>query len=174
LLTDAHDIDRALPLIDQARRLASSGLEETRHAIEALRSDAPPLLESLRSLVESHSDRTLSPINLTVTGAVHALNPDANLALIRVTHEALANAAKHAPSAPVAVALEYGPDETTVTISNGSYTEPRPTGASSGGSAGANGGYGLAGMRERLLLIGGTLTAGQSDPGWTVRARIPS
>jgi signal transduction histidine kinase len=182
LLTDAHDIDRALPLLDQARRLASSGLEETRLAIEALRTDAPPLPESLRSLVESHVDQYRTPVDLTITGAAHPLSPDANLALIRVAHEALANAAKHAPSAPIAVALDYGADETTVTVTNETSPGRQLADAPTPGSPGANGGYGLAGMRERLLLIGGTLTAGNTadtlttdldGPGWTVRARIP-
>jgi signal transduction histidine kinase len=182
LLTDAHDIDRALPLLDQARRLASSGLEETRHAIEALRTGTPPLPESLRSLVESHIDQYRTPVDLTISGAARPLNPDANLALIRVAHEALANAAQHAPSAPIAVALDYGPDDTTVTVTNMTSPGQLLIGTPTAGTLGANGGYGLAGMRERLLLIGGTLTAGntagtpttdQDGPGWTVRARIP-
>jgi signal transduction histidine kinase len=182
VLTDAHDIDRALPLLDQARRLASSGLEETRHAIEALRTDTPPLPESLRSLVENHIGQYRTPVDLTISGMARPLSPDANLALIRVAHEALANAAKHAPSAPIAVALDYGPDDTTVTVTNMTSPEQLLTGTPTPGTLGANGGYGLAGMRERLLLIGGTLTAGNTaaapttdrdGPGWTVRARIP-
>jgi signal transduction histidine kinase len=182
LLTDARDIDRALPLLDQARRLASSGLEETRHAIEALRTDTPPLPESLRTLVESHVDQNRTPVDLTITGAARPLSPDASLALIRVAHEALANAAKHAPSAPVAVVLDYGPQDTTVTVTNKTSPGPPLIGPPAAGTLDALGGYGLAGMRERLLLIGGTLTAGntagapstdQDGPGWTVRARIP-
>jgi signal transduction histidine kinase len=182
LLTDAHDIDRALPLLDRARHLASSGLEETRQAIEALRTDAPPLPDTLRTLVEGHADQYGTLVDLAITGVPHSLSPDANLALIRVAQEALANAAKHAPSAPVAVVLEYGADATTVAVTNSASFEEPPTSAVSPGPMGANGGYGLAGMRERILLMGGTLTAGQmdrtmtagqSDSGWTVRARIP-
>jgi hypothetical protein len=37
----------------------------------------------------------------------------------------------------------------------------------------AGGGYGLAGMRERLRLVGGSLTAGPLAGGWTVRAEVP-
>ena len=36
-----------------------------------------------------------------------------------------------------------------------------------------NGGYGLAGMRERLLLIDGTLSAGREDGNWVVTAQVP-
>jgi signal transduction histidine kinase len=172
LLTDAADIDRAIPLLDQARRLAASGLEETRRAIEALRTDTPPLPQSLTSLVEAHIDQHRTPVEITVTGAARALSADANLALIRIAHEALANAAKHAPSAPITIALDYGPDRTTVTVTDN--PTPSRTGRAPDVSApGGSGGYGLAGMRERLLLIGGTLNAGPSDRGWTVRAQIP-
>ena len=36
-----------------------------------------------------------------------------------------------------------------------------------------NGGYGLVGMRERLLLINGTLTTGSDQRCWTVTAQVP-
>jgi len=108
-----------------------------------------------------------------VTGNPRPLNPDANVALIRVAQEALANAAKHAPSAPIAMALDYGPDQTTVTVTNKPQAGQPLAGGATLASRGPSGGYGLAGMRERLLLIGGTLTAGQGEPGWTVRAQIP-
>jgi signal transduction histidine kinase len=173
LLVDAGDIERAVPLLDQARRLAASGLEETRRAIDALRIDTPPLPESLTSLADGHIQQHQTPVQLTVTGTTRPLSPDANLALIRTAHEALANAAKHAPSAPIAMSLDYGPGETTVTVTNVPRPGSEPAVASAADAVGAGGGYGLAGMRERLLLLGGTLTAGQSDPGWTVRAQVP-
>jgi signal transduction histidine kinase len=174
LLVDTGDIDRALPLLDQARRLAASGLEETRRAIEALRSDTPPLPESLSALADGHTQQHHTPAELTVIGDVRPLSAEVNLALIRVAHEALANAAKHAPSAAAAMTLEYELDRTTVTVRNGASTEPGEASPSAVRNAVAGGGYGLAGMRERLLLIGGTLTAGQTGSGWTVRAEVPS
>jgi signal transduction histidine kinase len=173
LLTDARDIDRAIPLLDQSRRLAASGLEETRLAIEALRTDAPPLPESLASLAEGHIQQHQTPVELAVTGAPRPLVPDANLALIRTTQEALVNAAKHAPSAPIAIRLDYGSEHTTMIVANTRPLEQEAVVASRTSVPGASGGYGLAGMRERLLLIGGTLTAGPSDRGWVVRAEVP-
>jgi signal transduction histidine kinase len=179
LLTDARDIDRAIPLLDRSRRLAASGLEETRRAIEALRTDTPPLPESLATLAEGHGEQYGSAVDISVTGVARPLSPDANLALIRTTREALVNAAKHAPDAAVAIHLEYGPEKTVMTVDNtpGPTDHRGPGGerapAAGAGVAGSNGGYGLAGMRERLLLIGGTLTAGQTDRGWTVRAEVP-
>jgi signal transduction histidine kinase len=173
LLTDTRDIDRALPLLNGARHLAASGIEETRHAIEALRTDTPPLPETLRSLADSHVEQYRTQTDLMVTGTARALKPETNLTLIRITREALVNSAKHAPSAPILINLAYGPGETTVTVTNGS-TANEPSATNPGAESTApGGGYGLAGMRERLLLIGGTLSAGESESGWTVRARVP-
>jgi signal transduction histidine kinase len=172
LLTDARDIDRALPLLEQARRLAASGLEETRQAINALRTDTPPLPESLASLAEGHRQLAGTTVELFVVGEVYPLSTDANLALIRVAQEALANAAKHATSAPIVITLEYANLETILSITNTSTDE----GASLRSTSYADlpgGGYGLAGMRERLLLLNGTLAAGPDELGWTIRARIP-
>jgi signal transduction histidine kinase len=174
LLTDAGDIDRALPLLDQSRRLAASGLEETRRAIEALRTDTPPLPETLAGLAESHTLHYGAPVELAVSGEARPLSPDATLALIRAAGEALVNAAKHAPRSPVTIGLEYRPEETTMTVENGAGPPSSTTAPAPGGyGGGSRGGYGLAGMRERLLLIGGTLTAGPSERGWTVRAEVP-
>jgi signal transduction histidine kinase len=173
LLTDKRDIDRAVPLLDQARRLAATGLEETRQAINALRTDTSPLPESLASLAEGHRQQLGSPVDLAVAGEAYPLSPDANLALIRVTQEALANAAKHAPSAPINISLEYGAHETLLSIVNASCGDSIEKEGSSKVSSQPGGGYGLAGMRERLLLLNGTLAAGPSELGWTVRARIP-
>jgi signal transduction histidine kinase len=41
------------------------------------------------------------------------------------------------------------------------------------GLATVNGRYGLAGMRERLLLLHGSLTAGRDGGSWVVEARVP-
>jgi signal transduction histidine kinase len=60
--------------------------------------------------------------------------------------------------------LGYTPREVTLTISN-----PAPE----HGDGDRGSGYGLAGMRERLQLTGGTLTAGRAGGQWTVRAQVP-
>jgi signal transduction histidine kinase len=171
VLRDRGDVEATLKLLDHARRLSDDGLTDSRRAIHALRTDTPPLPNSLASLVDSHEYGNRSGVDLAITGDIRPLPPDANVALLRTAQEALTNAAKHAPGAPLVIRLEYSPNETTLTISNTvlrpDRTQPQP------GAAGVNGGYGLAGMRERLLLIDGALTAGPTDGGWTVRARVP-
>jgi signal transduction histidine kinase len=171
VLRDSGDVEATLKLLDHARRLSDDGLTDSRRAIHALRTDTPPLPDSLASLVDSHEYGNRSGVDLAITGDIRPLPPGANVALLRTAQEALTNAAKHAPGAPLVIRLEYSPNETILTISNTvlrpDRTQPHP------GAPGGNGGYGLAGMRERLLLIDGALTAGPTDGGWTVRARVP-
>ena len=171
VLRDSGDVEATLKLLDHARRLSDDGLTDSRRAIHALRTDTPPLPDSLASLVDSHEYGDRSGVDLAITGDIRPLPPGANVALLRTAQEALTNAAKHAPGAPLVIRLDYSPNETILTISNSALrrdrTRPQP------GAPGVNGGYGLAGMRERLLLIDGALTAGPTDGGWTVRARVP-
>ncbi|MFI8006038.1 sensor histidine kinase [Streptomyces sp. NPDC086010] len=85
----------------------------------------------------------------------------------RIAQEALTNARKHAPGAPVSVTVTGGPgDGLTIEVGNpapGTAFEPVP------GS-----GQGLIGLTERATLAGGSLDHGpRPDGGFTVRARLP-
>ncbi|MGA4900356.1 sensor histidine kinase [Streptomyces griseoincarnatus] len=83
--------------------------------------------------------------------------------LHRVTREALTNAARHAPGAPVVVELTGGPG-VTVTVTNGPATEP--------GSAHSGGGTGLLGLRAAVTAVGGNFEAGPHGGGYRVRAHV--
>ncbi|MFE0107371.1 sensor histidine kinase [Streptomyces sp. NPDC059009] len=84
----------------------------------------------------------------------------------RVVQEALTNAAKHAPGAPVEVRVDHEPSAALVTVTNERPQQP--------GSA-AGGGSGLAGLRDRLAALGGSLDAGpHGDGGFRIRARVPA
>jgi signal transduction histidine kinase len=79
---------------------------------------------------------------------------DVSLALYRVAQEALTNVAKHAPGASAEVDLAFAEGEVRLSVRNG------PPGRRVNGSAllagsGAGAGYGLQGIRERVLLLGG-------------------
>jgi signal transduction histidine kinase len=160
MLSEHHDVDRALRSLAGARRLVEEGLTETRRAVQALRADAPPLPQALAALV---NDR---PGALTVTGEPYALNPAAGLALLRVAQEALTNAVKHANRQPARIALEYSEGGVELRVENELPDDAaieRPDTA---------GGYGLAGMHERLRLIDGELHAGPVGDRWVVQARV--
>ena len=160
MLSERQDIDATLRALAGARRLVDEGLTETRRAVRALRTDAPPLPDALAALVD---DR---PGALTVSGEPYALSPAAGLALLRVAQEAVTNAAKHADGQPPTISLVYGDDGVDLRVENalpdGAAVEQPDTA----------GGYGLAGMHERLRLIDGELHAGPEGDRWVVQARV--
>jgi signal transduction histidine kinase len=173
-LTEQGDTGRALGLLDQAQRMAKDGLAETRRAVHALRADTTTGLdEQLAALADTHRSRHHASVSFGVGGQPRPLPPEGTVALIRTAQEALVNAAKHAPLQPVDIGLHYGEDGVQMIISN-----PLPPGRHGGPSPGpefttVNGGYGLRGMRERLLLISGSLTAASGEGRWTVTAQVP-
>jgi signal transduction histidine kinase len=170
VLTDHGDVDRAVGLLEQAQRMATDGLTDSRRAIQALREDSVNLDEQLAVLVETHRQRHTVDVELRIEGRPHALTPEATVALIRTAQEALVNTAKHAPQQPVQIRLSYDEDQVQLTVIN-------PLAGAGDRAAvpfsSVNGGYGLTGMRERLLLINGTLTTGSDDRSWTVAAQVP-
>jgi signal transduction histidine kinase len=173
-LTEQGDTGRALGLLDQAQRMAKDGLAETRRAVHALRADTTTGLdEQLAALADTHRSRHHASVSFGVGGQPRPLPPEGTVALIRTAQEALVNAAKHAPLQPVDIDLHYGEDGVQMIISN-----PLPSGRPGGPGPGpafttVNGGYGLRGMRERLLLISGSLTAASGGGRWTVTAQVP-
>jgi signal transduction histidine kinase len=169
LLSDQRDIDRSVTALDQAQRMVVDGLTETRRAVLALRSDAQPLPNELALLAESHRGRHHSAVSFDVSGESRALPPEAELALLRTAQESFVNAAKHSEGHAVAAHLDYAMGHTTLTITN--QLSKRGDGTGSFGTI--DGGYGLLGMRERLLLLGGSLTAGSEGDHWTVTALVP-
>jgi signal transduction histidine kinase len=124
----------------------------------------------LAELAATHQRRHSATVTFQVNGTPRLLTADATLALTRTAQEALVNAAKHAPNQPVDVRLDYGVGRVILVVASGH--DP----VSNVGSAtfkSVDGGYGLAGMRERLLLIEGTLDVGPQDDQWIVTAQVP-
>ena len=171
LLIKQHDEARAVELLGQARRLATDGLNETRRAVLALRGDTRPLPDGLAELSADHQRRHGAAVSFEVSGEPRPLPPDAGLALTRTAQEALVNTAKHAPHQPVDIRLDYGGEHTSLAVSN--HLGADIPGDQGPGLATVNGGYGLAGMRERLLLVEGTLSAGRNGDDWVVVAEVP-
>ncbi len=171
VLTDRGDAASAVELLDQAHRMATEGLSETRRAVHALRGETLPLPEGLAELGADHQRRHGTGVTFEVTGVPRPLPPDAGLAITRTAQEALVNTAKHAPHQPVTIRLDYTVGGTSLVVLNhlGEDGHDHREGA----LATVNGGYGLAGMRERLLLLDGTLSAGRSGSDWVVVAKVP-
>jgi signal transduction histidine kinase len=92
------------------------------------------------------------------------LDSELETTVYRIVQEALTNVAKHAraDTARVAVTLSHGQLLIEVEDDGSGFDARTPTS-----------GFGLAGMRERLYLAGGTLEIEPADPGTVVRARLP-
>ncbi|GAB3464051.1 hypothetical protein GCM10027570_51840 [Streptomonospora sediminis] len=108
------------------------------------------------------------PVDDSTGGTPAALSAQTERSAYRIVQEALTNAAKHAPGAKVRVHLEHRPDALEITVEN----DP-PAAAPTNPPPGS--GYGLAGLRERVTLAGGSLQTGpRLDGGWRVGAVLPA
>ncbi|GLX05778.1 MULTISPECIES: sensor histidine kinase [unclassified Microbispora] len=162
LLTERGDVEGAVARIRRSRALAREGLTEARSAVAALREDVPPLPDALSLLVAEHRRDHDVPAELCTAGTRRPITPAAEVCLLRTAREALTNAARHAPGEPVTVELGYGEGAVRLVVRN-------PCEAARAVSSG----HGLQGMRERLALAGGTLSAGPAGGLWEVRAEVP-
>ncbi|MEU8817791.1 histidine kinase [Actinoplanes sp. NPDC048796] len=165
------------------RESAAAATDQLREIIGVLReaNEAAPL-EPADGRVEALADRARTAgIDVTVERTGAGAPPTVERTACRVVREALTNASRHAPGAPVTVGLRHAPAATTVTVVNAPTGNPpsRAAAKSAGnagnaGGAGGAGGAGIVGLRERVRLAGGTLTAGPSpDGGFRLEAVIP-
>jgi signal transduction histidine kinase len=103
-----------------------------------------------------------------VTGAADTLPPELAQAAYRVAQEGITNALKHAPGAPITVAVHASRACLSISVENGRTRETGP------GLQDVGGGYGIDGLRNRLRPIGGSLRAGPTlDGGWRLEAELP-
>jgi signal transduction histidine kinase len=107
-------------------------------------------------------------VDLVVAGRQPELAPGAQLAVYRMIQEALTNVLKHAPAAThatVTVAYRSGGIDIEVENDDEPTAHPAPV---------TTAGRGLAGMRERAAVFGGTISYGRSTNGsWRVVAHLP-
>jgi signal transduction histidine kinase len=148
----------------------SEALTSLRRVVGLLRDadDASPVApgpESLSTLVRRFEDRG-PEVRLRLPDDGPAWPTAVTTAVYRVVQESLTNITRHAPQArTVTVDVRRDPDGLTVEVSDD---------APHAGARDTGGGYGLIGMRERVVSLGGTLRAGPGpDRGWTVAATLP-
>src|SRR6266487_84069 len=122
-----------------------------------------PSLAQVDVLVQTVRDAGL-PVELRVEGEQTDLPPGVDLSAYRIVQEALTNVVKHAGPARASVVVRYGRRTVEVEVTDDGRRSVNGNAA----------GYGLAGMRERVELHGGTLEAGsRSEGGFAVKARLP-
>jgi signal transduction histidine kinase len=169
---------QALAGITENTRAALDELRATLGVLRPDRSDAPtardqalppaPGADRLPALLDSFTQAGMN-LDSHASGTPRALATATDLALYRITQEALTNASKHAAGSQVSVRIEWADDAVTVTVVN---TAPTSRQQLNGAQVGT--GNGLLGMRERAAAAGGTLDAAATpDGGFRVRARLP-
>ncbi|MFE1950679.1 MULTISPECIES: sensor histidine kinase [Streptomyces] len=162
-----YRVENPPPELEQAfvtiRENAVAALTELRRVLGVVRAedyeapDAPqPTLADLDRLLDNVRDAGLT-VDRAVTGAVRELPPGVELSAYRIVQEALSNVLRHAPGAPARVEVAYVLGGLGLRIVNG------PPGALVKPSPGA--GHGVTGMRERVAMLGGEMTAGATDDG---------
>jgi signal transduction histidine kinase len=173
--THAPDLEQRLSVaVGSLRSIhtsAGQALVDLRSLLRVLRS--PSEQESLvdpERMIADAVDRSRSA-GLRVVARVDDGTVGAPLTLrvtaARVVQEALTNALKHAgPGAEVETTVDFDESGLWVEVANSGPTGVHPTLPASG--------YGLAGMRERVEILGGTLAAGPTGAGgWRLRVTLP-
>ncbi|CAL9439347.1 sensor histidine kinase [Streptomyces sp. enrichment culture] len=162
-------LDEALTAVTDTGRRAVADL---RHLLDLLNPDhgegsRTPPVGRLLTLVEQ-TRRAGQPVEFTEKGTPATSTGSADLVAYRVVQEALTNALKYAHGQATSVLVQHSERDITVEVgTDGPGTRPA---ASPGGS-----GRGLAGLRERVDVLGGEFEAGpRPGGGFAVRARIPT
>jgi signal transduction histidine kinase len=166
-----RDPKQAREHMETVRLTAQDAMREMRRLVEVLREDdatyAPqPTLARVDELVE---DARVAGVRIEFeeVGERGELPPGVDLAAYRIVQEALTNVRKHAVGAAARVRLQYADEAIDILVTN-------EQGRSANGADGSGGGFGLAGMRERVRLYGGTVESGPSpDGGFLVHVRLP-
>jgi signal transduction histidine kinase len=171
LPTDPARANESLEVIGEVARTT---LTELRRVVGVLREDrAAPLvpqpgLAQLPMLVDEVGRAGL-PVTLQVSGTPGSISRTLDTSAYRIVQEALTNVLRHAGPATAQVRICYEPDAVAVEVLDDGIGP-----ANGEGAVLADGGHGLAGMQERVAMLGGTLTAGaRPDRGFAVAARLP-
>lgn len=164
--------ERAVAPVEAIRRSAGGALAEMRRVVGMLRAAEEedlrpqPGLDDLDDLVEQ-SRAAGAQVDLTLRPPVRATHASVELAAYRLVQEALTNARRHAPGAPVDVRVVGDEAEVVIEVVN------PPAGAIPAPRAGGSG-FGLVGMRERVRMLGGRFEAGPTARGgYALTARLP-
>jgi signal transduction histidine kinase len=157
-----------------AEEVGRRSMRELGRTLALLRSDdeaavAPPLPSAadVARLVEDARATGLA-LELRAQDDLSEIAPDVGLALYRISQEAVANAARHAPHARTVLRLELTDEDVNLVVETTGPVSPAPA------SDAKRPRYGLIGMRERANALGGEFAAGPTREGWRVSCRLPS
>lgn len=149
-----RDPTSAYQRLSEVRLTVEQAIQDIRNMIHGLR---PSYLSELGLVpaLEALAEQENSPlkVQLEVSGEVQRLPDAVEMALYRITHEALNNIHKHSGADHASIILSFAPESTTLTITDNGrgFNVPEFQQLTTSGH------YGLIGMQERAQLIGATL-----------------
>ena len=160
----------AVEAIRVSRGEAQAALEEVRHSVGVMRqspAESQPLVEMITNLVHDFDEHTGIRSDFEPGGTPIDLSPFAEQTLYRTVQESLTNIQKHARGVKhILVKLEYSAEAIHLVVSDDGHPSENAPGAQSG--------YGLKGLRERVDQLGGELCCGSgSEGGFQVDVSIP-
>jgi signal transduction histidine kinase len=144
--------------LEQAEQTAREGLGEARRLIwdkQPEQLEQASLIESIEGLAARWSVENAVKVSMATTGTLQLLDSSIDIALLRISQEALHNIKKHARARNVNITLSYMPDLLALDIADdGQGFDTKRNGR----------GFGLTSMRQRAEELGGALTI-ESEPG---------
>jgi len=155
--------------VEKAAKLTAEALDDVRRSVGTLRADAarPPLPDALKQLA-AHGEPVPA---VAIEGTPRPLPPAVEHALFRAAQEGLTNIRKHARATSALVRLDFR-DAQRVHLElsdNGVGRAAEPA------SGSASGGFGLTGIRERVELLGGSVSAANRlQGGFALRVEVPA
>jgi signal transduction histidine kinase len=173
-----YRVENPPPELEQAfatiRENAVAALTELRRVLGVVRAedyeapDAPqPTLADLDGLLTNVRETGLT-VEKAVTGAVRELPQGVELSAYRIVQEALSNTLRHAPGATARVEIGYVLGGLGLRIVNGPSPEVNLVKSTHGA------GHGITGMRERVTMLNGEMTTGETeDGGYEVTVFLP-
>ncbi|HET6314670.1 MAG TPA: sensor histidine kinase [Chloroflexia bacterium] len=167
-----RDPAQAAVEVAEARRVAAHSMQEVRNAVSALRPTSIATLSLPEALAQLGSEfqRVAGDTELTIDldTDLPPLSADVQLALYRAAQEALTNVRKHARATKVLLRMRYEDEAIKLVVLDNATRVPQDT------PQNGSGGFGLLGLRERVELLGGSVSYGSVEPsGYRVEVSVP-
>lgn len=156
--------NRANEALGKIAGLSRDALADVRRSVGSLRAEdqRPPLVETLRDLAKNAA----IPIEFTIVGEPRPLSSAAEHTLFRAAQEGITNIAKHAHATESWLELDF-------TAADRAKLKLKDNGQGPGQNE--TSGFGICGMRERVDLLGGSVTSGKREEGgFQINVEVPA